>query len=60
MRTRHLNEEMQCPRKSALRASAHRAGVAVTELGRITAGEGARFLHEGHKLSFARPSYSHF
>ena len=36
------------------------AGVAVTEIGRMTAGEGARFVHEGKTLSFARPSYSHF
>ena len=45
---------------AALRTAAHQAGVAVTEIGRMTAGEGARFLHEGHTLSFARPSYSHF
>ena len=45
---------------AALRTAAHQAGVAVTEIGRITAGEGARFLHEGKALSFARPSYSHF
>jgi thiamine-monophosphate kinase len=45
---------------AALRTAAHRAGVAVTEIGRMTAGEGARFLHEGKTLSFARPSYSHF
>ena len=45
---------------AALRTAAHQAGVAVTEIGRMTAGEGARFLHEGKTLSFARPSYSHF
>jgi thiamine-monophosphate kinase len=44
----------------ALRTAAHQAGVAVTEIGRTTAGEGARFLHEGKTLSFARPAYSHF
>jgi thiamine-monophosphate kinase len=44
----------------ALPTAAHQAGVAVTEIGRMTAGEGARFLHEGKTLSFARPSYSHF
>jgi thiamine-monophosphate kinase len=44
----------------ALRTAAHRAGVAVTEIGRIAAGEGARFIRDGKALSFARPSYSHF
>jgi len=32
----------------------------VTEIGRIAVGEGARFIHDGKTLSFARPSYSHF
>jgi hypothetical protein len=32
----------------------------VTDLGRISAGEGARFLHDGKTVTFARPSYSHF
>jgi thiamine-monophosphate kinase len=45
---------------AALRTAAQQAGVAVTEIGRMTAGEGARFVHEGKTLSFARPSYSHF
>jgi thiamine-monophosphate kinase len=45
---------------AALRAAAHSAGVAVTEIGRIAAGEGTRFLREGKTLNFARPSYSHF
>jgi thiamine-monophosphate kinase len=45
---------------AALRTAAHQAGVAVTEIGRMTAGEGARFLHRGKTLTFARPSYSHF
>jgi thiamine-monophosphate kinase len=45
---------------AAFRAAAHAAGVAVTEIGRIAAGEGARFLHGGKTLNFARPSYSHF
>jgi thiamine-monophosphate kinase len=44
----------------ALRAAAHHAGVAVAEIGRIAAGEGARFVHHGKALNFARPSYSHF
>jgi thiamine-monophosphate kinase len=45
---------------AAFRAAAHAAGVAVTEIGRTAAGEGARFRHEGKTLNFARPSYSHF
>ena len=45
---------------AALRTAAHQAGVAVTEIGRMAAGEGAHFLHEGKALNFARPSYSHF
>jgi thiamine-monophosphate kinase len=45
---------------AAFRAAAHSAGVVVTEIGRMAAGEGARFLHEDKTLSFARPSYSHF
>jgi thiamine-monophosphate kinase len=45
---------------AALRAAAQAAGVAVTEIGRVTAGQGARFLRDGKALSFAQPSYSHF
>jgi thiamine-monophosphate kinase len=45
---------------AALRTAAHQAGVAVTEIGRMVTGEGARFLLESKTLSFARPSYSHF
>jgi thiamine-monophosphate kinase len=45
---------------AAFRMAAERAGVAVTEIGRIVAGEGARFVLDGKVLSFARPSYSHF
>jgi len=44
----------------ALRAAAEKAGVAVTEIGHVTAGQGARFTFEGKTLSFARPAYSHF
>ncbi len=44
----------------AFRAAAAATGVAVTEIGRVTAGQGARFIHDGKTLSFARPSYSHF
>jgi thiamine-monophosphate kinase len=45
---------------AALSTAAQQAGVAVTEIGRMTAGEGARFVHDGKTLSFVRPSYSHF
>jgi thiamine-monophosphate kinase len=42
------------------RAAARAAGVGVTEIGRVQAGEGARFMQEGKALAFARASYSHF
>jgi thiamine-monophosphate kinase len=45
---------------AAFRTAADAAGVAATEIGRITAGEGARFLQDGRPLTFARTSYSHF
>jgi thiamine-monophosphate kinase len=45
---------------AAFRAAALAAGAAVTEIGQMTAGEGARFIRDGQPLSFARPSYSHF
>jgi thiamine-monophosphate kinase len=41
-------------------ADAKKAGVAVAEIGRIAAGQGARFLRDGKPLNFARASYSHF
>ena len=44
----------------ALRAAAKAAGVPVTKIGRVEAGEGARFIHDGKALAFARASYSHF
>ncbi len=44
----------------AFRAAAQKAGVAATEIGRVAAGQGARFVRDGKTLSFARPSYSHF
>lgn len=44
----------------ALRAAAGQAGVPVTEIGRIAAGAGARFLQNGSALPFARPAFSHF
>ena len=45
---------------AAFRAAAQQAGVAVTEIGGIAAGQGARFSHEGKPLAFERPSFSHF
>jgi thiamine-monophosphate kinase len=47
-------------RLAAFQAAARAAGVAVSEIGRMEAGEGARFTREGKALAFARPSYSHF
>jgi thiamine-monophosphate kinase len=44
----------------AFRAAADSAGVAVTEIGHITAGKGARFLRGGEPLTFTRSSFSHF
>jgi thiamine-monophosphate kinase len=44
----------------AFRAAAAAAGIAVAEIGRVSAGQGARFVRDGKALSFARPSYSHF
>jgi thiamine-monophosphate kinase len=45
---------------AAFRAAANEAGIAVTEIGRATAGQGARFISGGKTLTFVRPSYSHF
>jgi len=45
---------------TAFREAAGAAGVAVTEIGRVQAGEGARFLRDGKPLAFTRASYSHF
>jgi len=45
---------------AAFRAEAQKVGVAATEIGRVTSGQGARFLRDGKALTFARPSYSHF
>jgi thiamine-monophosphate kinase len=44
----------------SFRAAAERVGVAVSEIGRVLAGEGARFIRDGETLSFRRPSFSHF
>jgi len=45
---------------AALRAAARAAGVPLTEIGGIVAGEGTRFIDHGKVLAFAKPSYSHF
>src|SRR5262249_28987310 len=45
---------------AAFSAEAKKAGVGVTEIGRIKAGQGARFLRDGKPLAFAQASYSHF
>jgi thiamine-monophosphate kinase len=44
----------------AFRAAAQADGVPVTEIGKVRAGEGTRFMREGEALAFARPAYSHF
>ena len=44
----------------SFRNAARQAGVAVTEIGRVTTGQGARFLRNGKTVNFAKPSYSHF
>jgi thiamine-monophosphate kinase len=44
----------------AFLAAAEASGIAVTEIGRVTAGQGASFMHDGKALTFARSSYSHF
>jgi thiamine-monophosphate kinase len=41
-------------------AAANAAGVPVSQIGRVTRGEGTRFVRAGQPLSFARASYSHF
>lgn len=45
---------------AAFSAAARSAGVAVTEIGRLTAGQGARFLQGGRPMAFVQASYSHF
>jgi thiamine-monophosphate kinase len=45
----------------SFRAAAQSAGVAVTEIGTIAAGQGARFLDgDGQALTFAKLAFSHF
>jgi thiamine-monophosphate kinase len=45
---------------AAFNTAALAAGVQVTDIGVLKAGEGARFMYQGKPLEFARPSYSHF
>jgi thiamine monophosphate kinase len=46
---------------ASFRAAAQAAKVAVSEIGQIKAGEGARFLGDaGQPLAFKRASFSHF
>lgn len=45
---------------ASFREAAHAAGIRVTEIGEIVAGEGARFILDGMPLVFERPSFSHF
>jgi thiamine-monophosphate kinase len=48
-------------RFEALRQEAAAAGVMVTRVGAVVAGQGAHFRDtDGHALAFRRPSYSHF
>jgi thiamine-monophosphate kinase len=47
-------------RLADFQVAARAAGVAVTEIGWIQEGEGARFLQDGAPLTFARASHSHF
>jgi thiamine-monophosphate kinase len=47
-------------RRRPFRAAADRAGIAVSEIGRVAGGVGARFVRDGEPLTFARPSFSHF
>jgi thiamine-monophosphate kinase len=44
----------------AFQEAARAAGVATAEIGRVTAGEGARIVRDGRPLTLAHPSYSHF
>ena len=52
---------VRAAKAESFRAAARAAGVAVTEIGEIEAGEGVRFLGaSGQALSFKRASFSHF
>jgi thiamine-monophosphate kinase len=45
---------------AAFRRATERAGVTVTEIGHVTAGEGTRLVRDGQTLTFTQASYSHF
>jgi thiamine-monophosphate kinase len=45
---------------TSLQAAVQAAGVAATEIGRVVAGQGTRFVLDGKPLHFARPAFSHF
>jgi thiamine-monophosphate kinase len=45
---------------SAFEAAARAAGVAVSEIGRVSTGEGTCFMRDGKPLRLAHSSYSHF
>jgi thiamine-monophosphate kinase len=47
-------------KRTAFRKAAEAASVPVTEIGRVQAGEGVRFLRDRKRLTFTRASYSHF
>jgi thiamine-monophosphate kinase len=47
-------------RLPAVHAASKKAGVPVTEIGRLRKGRGVRFLRSGNTLDFSRASYSHF
>ncbi len=47
-------------RFAPFRAAAGHAGVPVSEIGCVLAGEGARFMRGGKELTFVQPSFSHF
>lgn len=47
-------------RLASFRSAAEVAGVAMSEIGRVVAGEGARFMRAGEEMKFDRPSFSHF
>ena len=52
---------MPAAKAGSFHTAAKAAGVAVSEIGEVKAGEGTRFLTaDGHPLTFKRPSFTHF
>lgn len=47
-------------RLSTFREAARHAGVAITDIGRIEAGQRAQFIRDGEPMLFTRPAFSHF